>query len=196
MLLFNTTQPRITKELVLNCDGLSKVLLRKLKSNVKYKFEVNTKPYKYSNFKMLTSNVSQVVDVLDSLRRSPRFVYIIALLHTQLFIFIIFFPHRKFNCINDNMDTTVQSDDDNKLIRALLDDFYLSLFPSPSPVELPQHYRNRFRSLDEYSVWLASKLKIMIALYALCCVMLLTGVWLLCLKKKGRLVRRFLVINC
>ena len=38
-------------------------------------------------------------------------------------------------------------------VKAVLRDFYESLFPIPSTFELPRHYRNRFQYLDQVHEW-------------------------------------------
>lgn len=68
----NSDIPTITKNLVLNCKPILKILKLNFGNKPKYKFHINPKTGIHSNFKMLTSNVSQVVDVLDQLRRTPK----------------------------------------------------------------------------------------------------------------------------
>lgn len=68
----NSNNPTITKNLVINCKEILNLLEINFGNKPKYKFHINSKTGMDSNFKMLTSNVSQVVDVLDQLRRTPK----------------------------------------------------------------------------------------------------------------------------
>lgn len=59
---------------------------------------------------------------------------------------------------------------ENEVIRALLNDFYRSLYPIKSSFELPSQYRNRFTHLDELLEWRANRTKarnVMLLLVAL-----------------------------
>ena len=64
-------------------------------------------------------NFSQVVSVLDDLRKHPR----------------------KFACLNDNTDPNEAQS--NKMIQAVLTDFLESVLPVPSSFELSHDYRNK-----------------------------------------------------
>lgn len=68
----NSVIPTVTKHLVINCKPISDILKTNFAVTPKYKYHINPKTGMHSNFKMLTSNVSQVVDVLDELRRTPK----------------------------------------------------------------------------------------------------------------------------
>lgn len=68
----NSDIPTITRNLVINCKPILKILEINFGNKPKYKFHINSKTGMHSNFKMLTSNVTQVVDVLDELRRTPK----------------------------------------------------------------------------------------------------------------------------
>lgn len=59
-------------------------------------------------------------------------------------------PDRKFVCLNDNID---HSHKDAATVKAVLRDFYESMFPLPSQFELPREYRNRFLHMDELQEW-------------------------------------------
>uniref|UniRef100_A0A1A9ZVK5 LNR domain-containing protein n=1 Tax=Glossina pallidipes TaxID=7398 RepID=A0A1A9ZVK5_GLOPL len=120
--------PRITRDFVEKCLPLAQALEENFSSRFKYKFHINSKRSLNSNFMMLTSNITQVAEALDKIRKIPR----------------------KFNCINDNMEPGL---DDNDLIRQLLEDFYLSFFPVRSQYELPLQYRNRFENWHDYQRW-------------------------------------------
>ncbi|CAB0036311.1 unnamed protein product [Trichogramma brassicae] len=58
---------------------------------------------------------------------------------------------QKFICLNDDLDPSKQSD--NEVVRALLNDFYRSLYPKRSSFELPLQYRNRFTHRHELFEW-------------------------------------------
>lgn len=58
---------------------------------------------------------------------------------------------RKFICLNDDLDESKKSEND--LVKAILYDFYMSLFPHSSQFELPEHSRNRFLHMDELQEW-------------------------------------------
>uniref|UniRef100_A0A9J8DKQ1 N-acetylglucosamine-1-phosphotransferase subunits alpha/beta n=1 Tax=Cyprinus carpio carpio TaxID=630221 RepID=A0A9J8DKQ1_CYPCA len=79
-------------------------------------------------FKMIRTNVSHVVGQLDDIRKNPR----------------------KFICLNDNID---HSHKDASTVKAVLRDFYESMFPLPSQFELPREYRNRFLHMTELQEW-------------------------------------------
>nr|AAI08018.1 Si:ch211-234f20.3 protein [Danio rerio] len=79
-------------------------------------------------FKMIRTNVSHVVGQLDDIRKNPR----------------------KFICLNDNIDHIHK---DAGTVKAVLRDFYESMFPLPSQFELPREYRNRFLHMTELQEW-------------------------------------------
>lgn len=64
---------------------------------------------------------------------------------------------RKFICLNDDMDPSRHTE--NEIVRALLNDFYRSLYPLRSTFELPAQYRNRFSHRHELLEWKASRAK-------------------------------------
>lgn len=152
---------------------------------------------------MLTSSLSQVVDALDELRRSPKYIYIYKIeiidklfSNINIFGFGFFFVNRKFNCINDNMDGNKETDD-NQLIIGLLEDFYLSLFPIKSEYELPDNYRNSFRNINEYRQWQLQKYQLITIIYLFCIIVFVIGIKLLTIRKhRRRIIGKFIVINC
>ncbi|KAK8733624.1 hypothetical protein OTU49_006396 [Cherax quadricarinatus] len=117
--------PTVSLELVLECEPLT-TLLNKLEKTDKYKFVHHNDDD--IHFKMVTSNVSIVVHMLDEVRKNPR----------------------KFICLNSNLDPRSK---ENDLIHALVQDTYESLFPVPSSFELPVNYRNRFLYIEELLAW-------------------------------------------
>ncbi|XP_066144339.1 N-acetylglucosamine-1-phosphotransferase subunits alpha/beta [Euwallacea fornicatus] len=122
--------PTISKYMVTNCPYLSKFLKKKFGSVPKYKYDIVKDAEKTSTtFKMLVSNVTNVVLNLDEIRSHMR----------------------KFICLNDNLDEA--KPDDNDLIKAILYDFYLALLPHTSKFELPEYSRNRFLYMNELREW-------------------------------------------
>jgi len=90
-------------------------------------------------------------------------LYIIAFFFLYIFskyigtIYICINAFRKFICLNDDMDPIRHSE--NEIVRALLNDFYRSLYPLRSTFELPSQYRNRFSHLHELLEWRANRAK-------------------------------------
>lgn len=117
--------PTVSLELMLRCEPLT-LLLRKLEKVKKYKYSHLSDDA--IHFKMVTSNVSIVIHMLDEVRKNKR----------------------KFICLNSNLDPKSKSND---LIHALVQDTYESLFPLPSYFELPLNYRNRFLYMEELVAW-------------------------------------------
>ncbi|CAB3386425.1 Hypothetical predicted protein [Cloeon dipterum] len=130
--------PTVSKQLVSLCEAVRRQLERKFGQRTKYKTKIMGE--EEVAFKMLTSNLSQVVDSLDNLRRRPR----------------------KFVCINDNLDPNRERE--NSYVRAVLQDFYESMLPEASSFELPPMYRNRFLTVDELHVWVQYRHFVMCAI--------------------------------
>lgn len=126
--------PTVTRELIIKCDAIANKIKQHFGIKNRYQHEI-LKAGKNEIFEMLTSNVSQTVQLLDEIRREPK----------------------KFICLNDDMDPSRKSE--NEIIRALLNDFYRSLYPLRSNFELPAQYRNRFSHRDELYEWRASRAK-------------------------------------
>ncbi|XP_055919955.1 N-acetylglucosamine-1-phosphotransferase subunits alpha/beta [Eupeodes corollae] len=162
----DSSLPTITRNLVIQCSMLAEVMLDNFAQRPRYKFNLTPKRGIHSNFMMLTSNLTEVVDSLDRLRRSPK----------------------KFNCINDNLEP--QYPEENELIRHLLEDFYLSFFPKRSRFELPERYRNRFNNFNDYEAWRWRKGLALCVGYS---ASLLLIVFLLrfCCMHKAKFVRRY-----
>ncbi|XP_030385915.1 N-acetylglucosamine-1-phosphotransferase subunits alpha/beta [Scaptodrosophila lebanonensis] len=157
--------PTITRELVARCPILAEALTANFAVRPKYHYNVSPKRAAHSNFMMLTSNVTEVVESLDRLRRNPR----------------------KFNCINDNLDA--KRSEDNALVRHLLEDFYLSFFPRTSKFELPAQFRNRYESWHDYQRWRRRKRAVLVVGYG---VSILLVIFLLrfMFVHKAKIVRR------
>ncbi|XP_072340883.1 N-acetylglucosamine-1-phosphotransferase subunits alpha/beta isoform X1 [Scyliorhinus torazame] len=123
---YDPNLPPVTKGLVMNCKPITDCIRKAYKDRNKYKFEIMGE--EEIAFKMIRTNVSHVVGQLDDIRRNPR----------------------KFVCLNDNID---HNHKDGATVKAVLRDFYESLFPVPSQFELPREYRNRFLHVHELREW-------------------------------------------
>ncbi|XP_032202488.1 N-acetylglucosamine-1-phosphotransferase subunits alpha/beta isoform X2 [Mustela erminea] len=119
-------QPPVTKSLVTNCKPVTDKIHKAYKDKNKYRFEIMGE--EEIAFKMIRTNVSHVVGQLDDIRKNPR----------------------KFVCLNDNID---HNHKDAQTVKAVLRDFYESMFPIPSQFELPREYRNRFLHMHELQEW-------------------------------------------
>uniref|UniRef100_A0A1A9WJ76 LNR domain-containing protein n=1 Tax=Glossina brevipalpis TaxID=37001 RepID=A0A1A9WJ76_9MUSC len=162
----DSSLPRITRDFVEKCLPLAQALEENFSSRSKYKFHVNSKRSLNSNFMMLTSNISQVAEALDKIRKTPR----------------------KFNCINDNMEPDLN---DNGLIRQLLEDFYLSFFPVRSQYELPLQYRNRFENWHDYQRWRRRKRAALVLGYGISAILITFILRFVCIHK-AKIVRRYI----
>lgn len=167
----DSTIPTVTKDLVLQCTELTDMMRANFGAVPLYKFHINQKTGMVSNFKMLTTNISRVVDSLDEIRKTPK----------------------KFNCINDNLED--DAPEENQLISALLEDFYLSLFPARSQFELENNYRNRFQYYDDYRAWLARKVLFRNVVYGVCGVVFLVFAKMLCFRHKGKFARTLVLLG-
>lgn len=130
----DSTLPIVSKELILNCESVSRRMQSKFGESSQYPHEI-VKAGKNEIFEMLTSNVSLTVQLLDEIRRDPK----------------------KFICLNDDMDPIRHTE--NEIVRALLNDFYRSLYPLRSTFELSAQYRNRFSHKHELLEWRANRAK-------------------------------------
>ncbi|XP_043822788.1 N-acetylglucosamine-1-phosphotransferase subunits alpha/beta isoform X2 [Dromiciops gliroides] len=125
--------PPVTKSLVTNCKPVTDKIHKAYKDKNKYRFEIMGE--EEIAFKMIRTNVSHVVGQLDDIRKNPR----------------------KFVCLNDNID---HNHKDAQTVKAVLRDFYESMFPQPSQFELPREYRNRFLHMHELQEWRAYRDKL------------------------------------
>uniref|UniRef100_A0A673ZQ18 N-acetylglucosamine-1-phosphotransferase subunits alpha/beta n=1 Tax=Salmo trutta TaxID=8032 RepID=A0A673ZQ18_SALTR len=119
---YEASMPPVTKGLVVHCKAVTERIQKAFKDQNKYKFEIMGE--EEIAFKMVRTNVSHVVGQLDDIRKNPR----------------------KFICLNDNID---HSHKDAGTVKAVLRDFYESMFPLTSQFELPREYRNRFLHMGE-----------------------------------------------
>ncbi|KAH8252858.1 hypothetical protein KR032_002248 [Drosophila birchii] len=157
--------PTITRDLVVRCPLLAEALTANFGVRPKYHFHVSPKRTSHSNFMMLTSNITEVVESLDRLRRNPR----------------------KFNCINDNLDAN--RSEDNEIVRHLLEDFYLSFFPRRSKFELPPQFRNRYASWRDYQRWKRRKRAVLVVGYLVSVLLVIFLLRFMC-QHKAKFVRR------
>ncbi|KAG9339879.1 hypothetical protein JZ751_022192 [Albula glossodonta] len=123
---YDPSMPPVTKGLIINCKPITDRIHKAFRDQNKYKFEIMGE--EEIAFKMVRTNVSHVVGQLDDIRKNPR----------------------KFICLNDNID---HSHKDAPTVKAVLRDFYESMFPVPSQFELPREYRNRFLHMGELQEW-------------------------------------------
>lgn len=123
---YDPSMPPVTKGLVVHCKTITERIHKAFKDQNKYKFEIMGE--EEIAFKMVRTNVSHVVGQLDDIRKNPR----------------------KFVCLNDNID---HSHKDAATVKAVLRDFYESMFPLASQFELPREYRNRFLHMEELQEW-------------------------------------------
>ncbi|KAM5289045.1 N-acetylglucosamine-1-phosphotransferase subunits alpha/beta isoform 2-T2 [Ctenodactylus gundi] len=130
---YDPNLPPVTKSLVTNCKPVTDKIHKAYKDKNKYRFEIMGE--EEIAFKMIRTNVSHVVGQLDDIRKNPR----------------------KFVCLNDNID---HNHKDAQTVKAVLRDFYESMFPTPSQFELPREYRNRFLHMHELQEWRAYRDKL------------------------------------
>ncbi|KAG1953343.1 N-acetylglucosamine-1-phosphotransferase subunits alpha/beta [Pimephales promelas] len=123
---YDPSMPPVTKGLVIHCKPIIDRIHKAFRDQNKYKFEIMGE--EEIAFKMIRTNVSHVVGQLDDIRKNPR----------------------KFICLNDNID---HSHKDAGTVKAVLRDFYESMFPLSSQFELPREYRNRFLHMTELQEW-------------------------------------------
>ncbi|XP_041367858.1 N-acetylglucosamine-1-phosphotransferase subunits alpha/beta-like isoform X2 [Gigantopelta aegis] len=123
---YDADMPQVTRKLFLNCENLTRLIKEKFKPKPKYKYTILDDEEVV--FKMIKSNVSVVVGQLDDIRKN----------------------HKKFICLNDNIE---HGTEDAKTVKAILQDYYESMFPIPSQFELPKDYRNRFLHTDDLRDW-------------------------------------------
>lgn len=181
-LSFCCVKPPVTKGLILHCKPMVERIYKAFKDQNKYKwglFHSNIRaktlilPLLIATgplldrfeimgeeeiaFKMVRTNVSHVVGQLDDIRKNPRWEWT-----PWLSFYFSFWPsfvlknmlyppmNRKFICLNDNID---HSHKDAATVKAVLRDFYESMFPLSSQFELPREYRNRFLHMEELQEW-------------------------------------------
>ncbi|ESO99577.1 hypothetical protein LOTGIDRAFT_238796 [Lottia gigantea] len=125
-LYYDKNMPQVTKYILLNCEDFTSLIKEKFKPVGRYKYTITEEDE--IAFKMIKTNVSSVVGQLDDVRKNPK----------------------KFICINDNIE---HGSEEAKTVKAILQDFYESMFPIQSDFELPRDYRNRFLNIKELKEW-------------------------------------------
>ncbi|XP_022082815.1 N-acetylglucosamine-1-phosphotransferase subunits alpha/beta-like isoform X2 [Acanthaster planci] len=123
---YEEKMPQVTKALVAKCSAVTDLMQKSVKGQTNYKYEILGD--EDIAFKMIRTNVSQVIGQLDDIRKNPK----------------------KFVCLNDNID---HASPEAYMVKAVLQDFYEALFPIVSQFELPREYRNRFLHVDELREW-------------------------------------------
>ncbi|XP_033190663.1 N-acetylglucosamine-1-phosphate transferase subunits alpha and beta [Bombus vancouverensis nearcticus] len=160
----DSSLPIVTKELIAKCETVSRKIKDKFSQEKLYPHEI-IKAGKNEIFEMLTSNVSLTVQLLDEIRRDPK----------------------KFICLNDDMDPLRRSE--NEIVRALLNDFYRSLYPLRSTFELPLQYRNLFTHRHKLLEWRSNRTRARNLLLCLILLLLLTTFYHLFYHQVRRLFR-------
>lgn len=100
--------------------------------------------------------------------------------------------YRKFNCINDNLQAKYK--EENELIKSILDDFYLSLFPKQSKFELNENSRNRFSYMKDYRNWKKRKNLIQNLIYFVFLITILISLKVIFIKQRRKFVRKLINI--
>lgn len=161
--------PVIEKKSFVKCSKVMKIMRDRFGSRPKYNHIVlkSSDVDVATSFQMVVSNVTILLSSLDQIRANPK----------------------KFICLNDNMD---HRSSENDLAKSVLIDFYHSLFPIPSPFELPPEVRNRFTTYQELVAWQnrrATSLYIFSATLILCLIILS----IVCFKKELLVVKKILL---
>ncbi|XP_043262661.1 N-acetylglucosamine-1-phosphotransferase subunits alpha/beta isoform X1 [Colletes gigas] len=160
----DSSLPIVSKELIAKCESVSNKIEARFGEKKLYPHEI-IRAGKNEIFEMLTSNVSLTVQLLDEIRRDPK----------------------KFICLNDDMDPLRRSE--NEIVRALLNDFYRSLYPLRSTFELPLQYRNLFTHRHELFEWRTNRAKARNLLLCLIVLLLVTTFYHLFYSQMRRLFR-------
>ncbi|XP_008196078.2 N-acetylglucosamine-1-phosphotransferase subunits alpha/beta [Tribolium castaneum] len=156
----------VTKSFVQKCPTLAQILQTQFATQHRFKFElIKDSDKRFVTFKMLNSNLTQVINQLDDVLRNER----------------------KFVCLNDNLDHSQTTN--NEIIKRLMFDFYTSLFPVPSKFELPQKYKNRFSYIEDYNLMMGKKHE----KFLLACVLLLVILLVLFGKKLCKIIKIFVL---
>ncbi|XP_011302956.1 N-acetylglucosamine-1-phosphotransferase subunits alpha/beta [Fopius arisanus] len=148
----DSSLPIVTRELIIRCEIIAGNLRNQFGVRKRYQHEI-LKAGKNEIFEMLTSNVSLTVQILDEIRQEPK----------------------KFICLNDDLDPSRNSEND--VVRALLSDFYRSIYPLKSSFELPSQYRNRFSHRNDLYEWRASRTRARNILLSLVCVLIFITIY-------------------
>lgn len=142
---YDSNLPTVSKPLIHSCKPVTDMLKQYFGTQKVNKIELLGE--EEVAFKMIHTNLSQVLGQLDDIRKNPK----------------------KFICLNDNIKHGTK---DAEIVRAVLQDFYESLFPIRTQFELPPDYRNRFLHIKELKEWQQFRDLIRFATY-LCLAMLI-----------------------
>ncbi|XP_074660402.1 N-acetylglucosamine-1-phosphotransferase subunits alpha/beta-like [Tubulanus polymorphus] len=123
---YDKNLPQVTLSIVLYCEPLIDLMSKSFLTENQYQYEILDDSE--NAFKMIHSNVSKVITQLDDIRKNPK----------------------KFICLNDNIKHGTEG---AQTVKAVLHDFYESLFPVRSQFEIGSSYRNRFLHMDELQQW-------------------------------------------
>ncbi|CAE1268162.1 GNPTAB [Acanthosepion pharaonis] len=123
---YETKMPQLTKDFFLQCPAITDVIKENFKPQPKYKYIIHEDHE--TTFQMIKTNISAAVSQLDRIRKHPK----------------------KFICLNDNID---HGKEESQTVKAILKDFFESMYPIPSRFELPKQYRNRFLHINELREW-------------------------------------------
>ncbi|CAM1302043.1 Uncharacterised protein g3139 [Pycnogonum litorale] len=160
----NLNLPVVTDYLITNCPKMSSMLSKKFGNEIRYRYAIMNEDE--VTFKMLESNVTNILNQLDSVRKKPT----------------------KFICLNDNINHRHK---DAKIIKTFIRDFFESMYPTRSRFELPSNYRNQFGHIDELRSFLAYKKTVKIALFValVLFILIVLLVYSKCLERRCRLLR-------
>lgn len=113
---------KLSKEQIENCTSAMKLIKSHFSLKLRNKFELGD--LQDVAFVMLRTNKTLVLRSLDGIRDK----------------------HNKYICLNDNMN---HSDPHSLLVIEAVHDLYKSLYPFPSPFELPEGEINKFSYIDD-----------------------------------------------
>ena len=65
-------QPLVTRNLIVNCKPIADILKKKFGTRKLYKYHIERDKHQEISFKMLNSNISQLISHLDDIRRDPK----------------------------------------------------------------------------------------------------------------------------
>ncbi|XP_073972252.1 N-acetylglucosamine-1-phosphate transferase subunits alpha and beta isoform X3 [Rhodnius prolixus] len=168
--------PLITKDLVMRCDKIMEPLLERFGTKPKYKYTIlkSAEVEAATGFHMIDSNITTLLNTLDTIRGNSK----------------------KFICINDNLDPNLL--EDNELAKAVLLDFYHSLFPHPSEFELDLEFRNRFLYYDDLLAWQLQR-KLILNFLTILMVLILLMISLFCFKPElgllNKVLRKYILLR-
>ncbi|KAG8196334.1 hypothetical protein JTE90_013819 [Oedothorax gibbosus] len=147
---YEPKMPLVTRDLATHCQGIVHLLLLHFGSRKTNAFQVMGE--EEVAFKMIHNNLTQVLAQVDDLRKNPK----------------------KFVCLNDNMN---HGSKEAEVIRAVVQDFYESLFPMRSQFELAPEFRNRFLRVEELKEWRQTRDLVRIVTYLTLAVLVIFSIY-------------------